>query len=300
MATQRRSLSMSQAAAVARLFSPSVFQELARKGHSSLLPRLIVESGAIDLLSPMAPVSQFFETAFSLLKEKSHRHEYIYKAAIAHKLLMGKHTLNTAVMLTEFRVENCKADVALINGTSTVYEIKSERDKLDRLDAQISAYRKFFAVVNVVVGEKHLCAMERILPDDVGVLLLSERYSISTIKEAKCVPQRVSPKTIFESVRTVEAKKILESCGVQVPEVPNTRLRQTMSEKFEKLEPEQVHRAMLVTLKSNRSHKSLADFITALPLSLRPIALSTSLRYQDRTRLLQAIEVPICQAMHWG
>lgn len=45
---------------------------------------------------------------------------------IANKILLGKHSLNTSHMLSEFRVGYNKADVVIINGTSSVYEIKSE------------------------------------------------------------------------------------------------------------------------------------------------------------------------------
>ena len=121
-------------AAISRLFSSSVVREMARTGKSAMFARLVKSSRLMDSLSEVKLVSGFFEEAFSLLKREGFRHEYIYKAALTHKVLLGTHSLQTASMLTEFRVGECKADVAILNGTATVYELKSERDSLKRLD----------------------------------------------------------------------------------------------------------------------------------------------------------------------
>ena len=47
-------------------------------------------------------VCAVFEAAFSLLKREGYRHEYIYKAALTHKILLGTHSLQTASMIHEF------------------------------------------------------------------------------------------------------------------------------------------------------------------------------------------------------
>jgi len=159
-----------QISALSRLFSSGLIRELAKKGYSPMFARLAKESSLLQWADLIAPIGIFFDLAFSVLKHKSCRHEYIYKAAITHKLLLGHtHSLNTFVMLNEFRACNNKADAVILNGTSTVYEIKSERDSLSRLDRQIDSYRKVFAKVNVITGENHLNAVINLVPHDVGI-----------------------------------------------------------------------------------------------------------------------------------
>jgi hypothetical protein len=86
-------------------------------------------------------------------------------------------------MLTEFRVGECKADVVILNGTGTVYEVKSERDSLSRLERQIAAYAKVFAKVNVITAESHVTAVMNLMPSDVGVLCLGDRGQITPIRK---------------------------------------------------------------------------------------------------------------------
>ena len=168
-------------------------------------------------------VSDLYDNAFEFLKLASNRHEYVYKAVLTEKILLGVHSLNTACMMAEFRVGQCKADVVILNGTGTVYEIKSERDTLTRLPSQIEAYSNVFATVNVIVGENHLKKTLDIVPAYVGIMLLKDRYRVSTIREAVDDPSRTNPVNIFESIRIVEAEKILECMGINFPDIPNTK-----------------------------------------------------------------------------
>ncbi len=109
----------SQLSAISRLFSSGVIREMARKGKSSLFARLVDEARLLENCS-FDRVFHLFDSAFNVLRQKAHRHEYVYKAALTHKILLGTHNLQTASMLTEFRVGECKADLAILNGTATV------------------------------------------------------------------------------------------------------------------------------------------------------------------------------------
>lgn len=289
----------SRASALARLFSASVIRDLARKGSSPQFARLAKQSTVISELGSQASIQDLFEYAFEYLKKKPNRHEYVYKAAIAHKVLLGKHSLQTAVLLNEFRVGSCKADSVVLNGTSTVYEIKSERDSLARLGQQVKEYRKVFARVNVITGENHLKSVRELVPDDVGILVLSERFQISTDREAREQPERTNPHDIFDSIQLREANAILATLNVSVPRVPNTRLHQTLKEKFLKLTSEEAHSGMVRVLRKTRSLLPLSELIDALPNSVQPAALTVPLRKQDHSTLIKTMTTPIRDAIKW-
>lgn len=300
MAIAHKVLEDQQLSAVSRLFSSGLIRELAKKGKSPLFARLAKESSVLELTKNDDLVRNLFDAAFSLLKRRNHRHEYIYKAAIAHKILLGTHSLKTAVMLNEFRACNNKADSVILNGTSTVYEIKSERDSLSRLEQQISSYRRVFAKVNVITGENHLKDVLALIPADVGVMLLSDRYQISTVREASDLPERTSPEAIFDAIQQREAKKILQGYDREIPDVPNTEMYSALRERFSTLRPTEAHSGMVNVLRSTRSLLPLSDLIDALPISLQAAALSTSLRKNDHEKLVSAMNTPINKALKWN
>lgn len=289
-----------QLSALTRLFSSSVLHEMARKGRSPLFARLFTETG---LEAEKSDADMFvgtaFDAAFEVLRKSGLRDEYVYRSALTLNILLGRHSLKTASMLTEFRAGDCKADVVILNGTATVYEIKSDRDSLARLKNQLENYRKVFATVYVIAGEAHVSQVLACVPSEVGVLSLVRWNRIQTVREAVERPDMVCPVAIFESLRVPEAKELLRNLHISVPEVPNTILRSVMREQFEALSPESVHQEMVTVLKRSRNLASLKTLVDQLPVSLRPAALSIQLRRTDHERLLSAVQTPLNEAMTW-
>jgi hypothetical protein len=62
-----------------------------------------------------------------------------------------------------------RIDVAVVNGSLRGFEIKSDRDTLDRLPEQIPAYNAIFDQVTLVVGCKHFVEAFKMIPDWWGV-----------------------------------------------------------------------------------------------------------------------------------
>lgn len=213
---------------------------------------------------------------------------------------MGKHSLRTASMLNEFRIATSKADLVILNGTATVYEIKSERDSLARLSSQVENYKRVFAKVNVIASEGHIQSVLETVPDDVGVMCLSKRYSITTVREPEECPARICPVTVFESLRVGEAIALLKAMGVNVPETPNTQRYSVLRNHFKQLDPITLHSEMVKTLKRTRNLAPLGDLVDRLPSSLQPAALSITLPYADRIRLIEAVNTPLQAAMTWS
>jgi hypothetical protein len=296
------SLTATQLSALSRLFSASVLREMAGKGYSPLFARLLVDT---DLMTRMSlamteDVKAVYEAAFAVLSQLGLRDEYVYRAALTHKVLLGVHSLNTASMLTEFRVGASRADVVILNGTSTVYEIKSERDSLARLASQLINYRKVFAKIYVIAAESHVQDVLENTSADIGVLSLGRRGQISTKRETIERPDLVCPVAIFESLRSAEAAAILRSLKIPVPDVPNTRLHGAMRECFVRLDPGSVHQQMVQTLKNTRKLVSLRSLMDQMPQSLQPAVLTTQFRRSDHQRLISAINTPLNEALNWA
>lgn len=292
--------SANQISAMTRFFSSTVFRELARTGRSATFRRLVEFTDIGSGLDPRATVADVFEAAFSKLKRAGARDEYIYRAALTQKVLLGTHNLRTASMLSEFRVGACKADVVILNGTSTVYEIKSERDTLVRLANQIDNYKCVFAAVNVITCEKYIDEVCRMVPEDVGILCLSNRYKITAVRNAVENLCRICPLSVFESLRTDEASAILRALDIEVPDVPNTQRRGEMRARYAKLDPVSLHPVFLSTLKRSRDLAPLSELVGQIPRSLHAAALSFPLRRVDHFQLARVLQAPLATTVCWA
>lgn len=293
-------LGKSELAALTRMFSASVVREIGRTGRSALFARLLAQSGIAGTMQRSETVGDVFERAFSLLRSLGNRDEYIYRSAITQKILLGQHNLRTASMLSEARVGTCKADVVVLNGTATAYEIKSERDSLARLSNQVAAYGDVFAAVNVVTSPLHVEQVIRQIPDHVGVLVLSERFTLRSERQADVDPGRISPVAILDFVRTNEAISMLRALDIEPPRVPNTQIRSALSEIFATLSPEVAHEQMVTVLKAARSQRAASEFIETIPMSLRTAMLSLKMDVASEQRVRDATMKPVRTALAWS
>ena len=290
---------VNEAAALSRLFSPGVLRDFSRTASSPLFARLLRSTRIVKQVPECSTVGGALDEAYRILSRAGARSDYVYRSALTEKILLGRHSLRTATMLHEVRSGKSKADVVVLNGTATAYEIKSERDSLSRLDMQLNDYRSVFASVNVVTAEAHLQKVLQVAPEDVGVITLSSRQRLQTARAAQNLPERTDPLRILDLLQVAEAVEIIERLGGSVPAVPNTRLRNELRSIFCEIEPAAAHEAMVRTLCARRSQSNLAMFVKRLPPSLRAASLAAKPALRDQENILQAVETPLPIAFNW-
>jgi len=78
-----------------------------------------------------------------------------------------------AEIFEEFGVSHgtARIDFAIINGVMHGYEIKSDKDTLDRLPDQMREYNAVFDKMTLVVGKHHLHEALNIIPEWWGIIL---------------------------------------------------------------------------------------------------------------------------------
>ncbi len=268
-----------------RLFTPIVMESLEQKGYSHYLSEVCVNSGLLKKLDSTITLGEFFDLVYSILL-KNYRNEYIYKNVITSKILLGRHSLNTSQMLTEFRVGTNIADLVLLNGSSTVYEIKSEYDSFTRLQKQVETYLEIFDYVNVITSHTQAMRLNNILPGKVGILVLTERNSISTIRKAISNKESTNPEILFDSLRKAEYTSIIKNYFGSIPDVPNTQIYNVCKKLFCEIPPVMVHDLTIKILKERINSIRLTEYIEKVPSSVSAYALSVCNKGKKMEKLL--------------
>lgn len=292
--------SKSELVALTRLFSPGVLRELGETGRSALLSRLLKETDIPRILGAEATLADAFDLAFASLRKMGNRDDYVYRAAITQKIALGRHSLRTATVLNELRAGKSKADVVILNGTATAYEIKSERDSFRRLSSQLADYRSVFASVNVVTSPAQADTALNLAPADVGVLVLSARFHLRVIREAIDRPDRTNPLAILDTLRANEAIEVLNGIGVEFHQGPNTQRWSALRAIYSALDPAIVHAEAVRVLKTTRSRVELAAVLQKLPTPLRAAVLAVDMSPESRKQLSVAAWLPLTTVLSWS
>ena len=122
------------------------------------------------------------------------------------------------LMLDELGILNgaTRVDIAVVNGEMAGFELKSEKDTLERLPAQRDLYNLVLDRVSLVVAETHRKEALEIIPDWWGVWIAHPitkgRVEVSQEREAR-VNQMLDAETICSFLWRDEALAILERIG---------------------------------------------------------------------------------------
>lgn len=281
---------MNVANMAASLFTPSTLKSLLSNDTVSPHEKLI-EALRIELdLSASCTLSETINKTYSILRREGNRTDYVYRNAIIDKVVIGRHSINTATPIQEFRVGSSLADLVVLNGTSTVYEIKSERDTLRRLARQIENYSKVFERTYVVTSASKLHSLEHDLPEHVGIITLSRDYTLQTVREATTNWELIDTIAISRTMTIPEACAVLKRLNTPVPDVPNMLIRRAIDHAFKRLDARSCSQAFTSTLKSSRRPRVTQADITQVPRPLRSFALSHLRNAEELMTLLGQLE----------
>jgi hypothetical protein len=225
--------------------------------------------------SPNARLRDWFEFFYGLLFEK-YRCEYVYKNAIATKIFLSRHALQNSFMTDEIRSAKSRGDVAILNGTSTVYEIKSHYDSFDRLDTQLMDYRRVFDRIYIVTTEKKGETATKLFEPPVGVIVLRGDGTLSTLREAPSNKGATDPGAVFDCMRRMEYCRAIAQEFGYVPQVPNSQLYRHAREMFCSLPPSVAHDLMVKQIKKRGKKQPFVDLIESAPVSLKHACLNFS------------------------
>lgn len=152
-----------------------------------------------------------------------------------------------------------RIDLAVVNGQLHGYEIKSDRDTLERLDRQLEIYNQVLDLATLVVGERHLDAAEASLPGWWGLLRIDERAEgprFTMIRQGDENPQRHA-RTLVELLWRDEALALLErrSAAKGMKSKPRSAVWDRLCEHFD---IEEIAAEVRTCLKARRVRPGLA------------------------------------------
>ncbi len=284
------SVELTPAHQLASVFSTRVFRALASE-RIEVLARRLAPLLSVETV-PDTPVAQLFDLAHArLLRE--YRSEYLYKNTLVSKIVFGRHRPSTASALLEQPMGESEADVLVLNGTSTVYEIKTDLDQFSRLSGQIADYCSRAERVYVVTSERRSAAVEARVPDHVGVIALRRSGVLTTIRESESNLSRLNGHHLYRLLRRDEALALMgETIGYSA-DVARGDLSARLRELFCELDIEVAHRGVVNALRTRNESAVRLTAEPTFPASLRGLAFGTELSRVGAKRVLERLAQPL-------
>lgn len=270
----------------ARALSRPTFASLAKGMEVDSVFRFLKKS---PISIAAKTVGDLFERAFDSLSH-SYRTEYIYKTAVTNRILFGRHSPRTSSLSVELPVGRSIVDLAIFNGTSTAYEIKTELDSPRRLATQTPDYLRAFERVYIVTHPSHIDRYFQRCDERVGLLALNDNGSLTTVRVAASNKKHLDSNTLFKTLRRSEYVPALEVAHQKKISAPNGLIAAQCEQLFRELPLDQAHNIFVSSMRSRGIETKGDSFMAELPPHLRVLGYATPLTAGQKQRVLSALK----------
>lgn len=270
-------------------FSRSVFSDIADFSDFSHLDWLI--SRYEEPLEDNASYMDYLSYIYAVIS-KSYRCEYVYKNEIINQLLLKKYGTKHTVAFNEFRVGDSIVDLAMMNGESKAFEIKTALDSPKRLGKQMNDYKKVFDKCYIVVDANECEYYSECIDEYTGIVSLSYTRGRIVLEEYRPAKKHESIDVgcLMKCLRTSEYKNIIKSYFGMLPDVLCFEMYDACLERLAMIPFETLDSLFLAEVKKR---KSATDRLKSFPKEIRQMMLALNLPKNRQEMLITNLNKPI-------
>ncbi len=224
--------------------------------------------------SSNATYYDYLKHVYSII-EKYYQNEYVLKNSFLTEWLIKEIGQSNSKVYSEYRVGNAIADLAMFNGNSKVFEIKTEYDTDSRLKLQIEYYRKVFNQIFLIVPETKLHLFKK-YDSKIGIITYKKKQTQKfTLYRNAINDTELEAETIMHILHTHEYKSIVKLYLGELPNMTSFNqfsicsdiLRQIPNFELNKLFIEKMKKRNFENVISGRYYKIFNQLSLALKLN---------------------------------
>jgi len=200
----------------------------------------------------------YLKHIYSILAE-NYQNEYIFKNEFLNAWLIKKLGETNTQIFSEFRVGNSRADLVMFNGSSKIFEIKTEFDNDSRLTLQLQNYEKAFNQIFIIIPKSKLNIYEK-QAASIGIITYDTKKDNSfTIHRNANSNFEIEPSTIMSILHSNEYKSIVKEYYGYLPQITSFSQYKVCSELIHEIPLNELNKLFINTMKKRSSGNALSS-----------------------------------------
>lgn len=240
------------------------------------------------LLTKEINYTKYLKHVYKVL-EKNYPNEYIYKNEFLNQWLKKELGNNDSILFSEFRIGKAIADLALFNGVSKVFEIKTHLDSEYRLGGQLDEYRKIFNEIYLIVPHS-LAEKYYSYDNNIGIISYEPTSRNFTMERFAVTNPRPDFTTLMEVLHTKEYKEIVETYHGSLPEMTDFTQFEICKGLIEEIPTIDLNALFMNVIKKRRTSNPLFN---QRGRELNQICLSMNLNEKQQVKLIENLNTTI-------
>jgi hypothetical protein len=217
--------------------------------------------------------------------EKHYPNEYILKNEFLTQWLKDELGNSNSIIFNELRIGKVIADLAMFNGKSRVFEIKTILDKEYRLSNQLQEYKKLFNEVYIIVPNELLSKYIE-FDKNIGVITYDSRSNNFELIQKSVFDSNIDVDVLMEVLHTKEYLDIVRKYFDEIPEMNSFNQFNICKKLIAKIPNEELNELFISKMKQRNVHNL---FFNKINREFNQICLSLNLEKLDRDNLIKKL-----------
>lgn len=240
------------------------------------------------MLQKKSTYLDYLKHVYSILA-RFYPNEYVYKNEFISKWLLEEIGVTGSVLFNEFKLGKAVADLAMFNGVSKVFEIKTLLDKEARLSNQLEQYGRIFNEIYIVVPEMKSHLYLKRDPTTGIIVYDSATSSFSLVREAQH-REDIDVDVLMEVLHTHEYVAIVEKYFGHKPEFHDFNKFQVCKELIKQIPCGILSKQFVTLMKQRKIHNAFSK----REKQFNQISLSMNYTAIQKRQLLSNLRTTTC------
>ena len=218
--------------------------------------------------------------------EANYPNEYILKNEFLNKWLKNELGSKDSLVLNEFRIGKVIADLAMFNGISKAFEIKTILDKEQRLSNQLLEYKKIFNEVYIIIPKTQI---DKYIDFDstVGIIAYNSSSKDFDLIRKPVENKNIDVNVLMEVLHTKEYLKIVQEYYGNIPNMSVFDQFEICKELISKIPTKELNSLFLKLIKERKVNNL---FFNKINNEFNQICLSLNLSKDQKDNLVYQLK----------
>lgn len=223
--------------------------------------------------------------AYKIL-EKHYPNEYILKNEFLTQWLKKELGNSKSIIFNELRIGKAIADLAMFNGKSKVFEIKTVLDKEYRLSNQLQQYKKLFNEIYIVVPNELLSKYIE-FDKNIGIITYDSISKNFELIQKSFFNNNIDTDVLMEVLHTKEYLSIVKKYYDDIPEMTSFNQFNICKKLIARI-PDEALNELFISKMQKRKINNL--FFNKINSEFNQICLSLNLAKSERDNLIMKLK----------
>lgn len=218
--------------------------------------------------------------------EKNYPNEYILKNEFLTQWLKKELGSSDSIIFNELRIGKAIADLAMFNGKSKVFEIKTILDKEYRLSNQLQEYKKLFNEIYIIVPYELLSKYIE-FDNNIGIIIYDSNSKNFELIQKSFLNTNIDADVLMEVLHTKEYLGIVKKYYDDIPEMNSFNQFNICKKLIAQIPDEELSDLFISEMKERKINNL---FFNKINSEFNQICLSLNLNKSERDNLIMKLK----------